>query len=376
MNEKEISEIRRRFRQDKSNITHIRGCYVNEKKEIVTEFDEPLSMMDEEECEKFLTILKRTLSGNLGKNLTDISFTTSQVVDSEEHRLLMSLRESDLKNDDVVRDFFLRVAESVSMDGHYLILLAHDTYDVYYRSRDGQRQDDASSEVYSYIVCSICPIKMTKPALSYYIPENRFRNLQIDRIVAPPEIGFIFPAFDDRCANIYNALYYSKSPAGNHPEFAEAIFKTGLPMPADEQKETFESILEDTLSDDCNLEVVQAVQNQLCEKIKEHKAAKEEEPLTVSKSEVREILESCGVAQEHIDSFSEKYDAEFGAECQLTPRNLVNTRQFQVSTPSVVIRTSPDKSDLIETRVIDGVKYLLVRVEEGVEVNGVSIQIS
>lgn len=86
MNEKEISEIRRRFRQDKSNITHIRGCYVNEKKEIVTEFDEPLSMMDEEECEKFLTILKRTLSGSLGKNLMDISFSTSQVVDSEEHR--------------------------------------------------------------------------------------------------------------------------------------------------------------------------------------------------------------------------------------------------------------------------------------------------
>ena len=27
MNEKEVAEIRRRFRKDKSNITHIRGCY-------------------------------------------------------------------------------------------------------------------------------------------------------------------------------------------------------------------------------------------------------------------------------------------------------------------------------------------------------------
>ena len=32
MNEKEIAEIRRRFRPDKNNITHVRGCYVNEKR--------------------------------------------------------------------------------------------------------------------------------------------------------------------------------------------------------------------------------------------------------------------------------------------------------------------------------------------------------
>ena len=40
MNEKEISEIRRRFRADKHNIAHIRGCYVNEKKEIIAQFDQ------------------------------------------------------------------------------------------------------------------------------------------------------------------------------------------------------------------------------------------------------------------------------------------------------------------------------------------------
>ncbi|HIY27796.1 MAG TPA: DUF4317 domain-containing protein, partial [Firmicutes bacterium] len=85
MNEKEVSELRRRFRQDRSNITHIRGCYVNEAKEIVSEFDQSLGLMQQEECEKFLALLKRTLSGTLEKNLLDISFTTQQVEDSEEH---------------------------------------------------------------------------------------------------------------------------------------------------------------------------------------------------------------------------------------------------------------------------------------------------
>ena len=92
MNEKEISEIRRRFRADKSNITHVRGCYVNEKQEIVSQFDQPLSLLPQEECENMLSVLRRTLSGTLGKNLIEMPFTTAQVVDSDEHRLLMALR--------------------------------------------------------------------------------------------------------------------------------------------------------------------------------------------------------------------------------------------------------------------------------------------
>ena len=76
MNEKEVAEIRRRFRPDKSNITHIRGCYVNDKREIVSEFDQSLTLMPQEEGEKMLTLLKRALSGTLGKNLVDITFAT------------------------------------------------------------------------------------------------------------------------------------------------------------------------------------------------------------------------------------------------------------------------------------------------------------
>ena len=37
MTEKEIAEIRRRFNIDKTNISNIRGCYVNENKEIISE---------------------------------------------------------------------------------------------------------------------------------------------------------------------------------------------------------------------------------------------------------------------------------------------------------------------------------------------------
>ena len=375
MNEKEIAEIRRRFRKEKSNITHIRGCYVNENQEIVAQFDQSLAMMSEEETNTFLAILKRTLSGTLGKNLIDLSFDTQQVVESEEHSLLMALRNSRLEDEDAVGAFFQKVIESTALEGNYLILLAHDTYDVPYRAKDGARQDDASEEVYSYTLCSLCPIKLTKPALSYYVAENAFHNRTADWLVAPPELGFLFPAFDDRSTNLYNTLYYTRSSAESHDRFVEAVFRRELPMPADEQKEAFQGILEETLADECSLDAVQAVHDQLRELIENHKLNKEEEPLVMTKDMVRQVLGSCGVTETQMVIFDEQYDAQFGSGMELRPQNLVDPKRFEVRTPSVTIHVDPERGDLVETRVINGVKYILIRADEGVEVNGVNIHI-
>ena len=175
MNEKEISEIRRRFRADKSNITHVRGCYVNEKQEIVSQFDQPLSLLPQEECENMLSVLRRTLSGTLGKNLIEMPFTTAQVVDSDEHRLLMALRDSKLTDEEAVRMFFEKVIASYRPEGTYLILLANDTYDVPYRAKDGETLEDASENIYNYVLCTVCPVKQTKPVLGYDVPEPRHR---------------------------------------------------------------------------------------------------------------------------------------------------------------------------------------------------------
>ena len=375
MNEKEIGELRRRFRPEKSNITHVRGCYVNEKREIVSQFDQSLAMMTQTETEEILAILRRTLSGTLGKNLIDVSFDTSQVVDSDEHKLLMALRQSALQDENAVQEFFFRVTQSLVMEGNYMILLVHDAYDVPFRSADGFQQEDASSEVYSYMLCSICPVKMTKPALSYYAHENRFYNRDADWIISPPELGFLFPAFDDRCANLYASLYYTRNAGENHQEFVDTIFRQEIPMPAEAQKETFDDLLGQALAEECSLEVVQSMHEQLCDKIEAHKQNKEEEPLTLTKRQVSEVLSDSGVSEERVAAFEEKFDASFGAEVALSPRNLVDARRFKVCTPDVTIQVNPERSDLVETRLIGGVRYILIRAEEGVEVNGVDIQI-
>ena len=376
MNEKEIAEIRRRFKPDKSNITRVRGCYVNEKREIISEFDQSLTLSRQEDAEKLLNVLRKTLSGTAGKNLLDIEFDTRQVVEGEEHRLLMALRDSRLGDQEAVHALFQRVIASLDLEGNYLILLAHDTYDVPYRSKDGMRQEDASDQVFSYILCSICPVKLTKDALSYYIQENQFHSVAADWVVAPPEVGFLFPAFDDRSTNLYNALYYTRDISESHPDLVEALFKSPVPMPAAVQKETFQSILGDTLEEECQYGVVQAVHDELCGMIAAHKESKEEEPLVISKVTVKRVLHECGVSPEHVERFEEQYDQQFGPEADLPPRNIVDSKQLEVKTPDVTIKVNPERSDLVETRVIDGARYILIRAEEGVEVNGVQIHIS
>ena len=375
MTEKEIAELRRRFRADKSNITHVRGCYVNENREIISEFDESIAMMGQEESEKLLTNLRRTLSGTVGKNLLDIEFDTRQVAEGEAHRLLMDLRNSQLADQNAVEQFFQKAIQTLELEGNYLILLAFDAYDVPYRSRDGMRQDDASSEVFSYILCSICPVKLSKEALGFAVRENRFQNLNPDWVVAAPETGFLFPAFDERSTNLYNALYYTKNLQENQERFVQEIFSSSVPMPAERQKESFQSILGESLSEDCQYQVVQTIQESFRGMIEEHKANKIEEPLVVSKETVRQVLRHSGVAEERVEQFGKQYDAVFGEDAQLSPGNLVDTKQMEVKTPDVTIRVNPDRGDLVETRLIDGTRYILIRAEEGVEVNGISLHL-
>lgn len=376
MNEKEIAELRRRIKPEKCNISRVQGCYVNEKGEIVSAFSESITMMPEGEAEKLLGVLKKTLSGTHRKNLLDLEFSTQQVVDSEEHRLLMALRQSALEDKAALETFYQTVIEARALEGNYLILLAYDRYDVPFHSADGQRQDDAGSEQFSYILCSICPVKETKPQLGYHVYENAFCTSAIDWLVTMPEMGFLFPGFEERSTNIYGALYYAKDASENHPEFVEQVFHLPLPMPATAQRETFETLLEETLSENCSMGVVQAVHGELCEMIETHKANKEVEPLNVSKGHVERVLKSCGVLEERVAAFSERYDEAFGADALLSPKNLVDSRQLEVVAPNVSIKVKAESSSLVKTSIINGVKYVLVRVEDGVEVNGVMVQIA
>ncbi len=371
MTEKELREIKRRIRPEKSNIPKIVGCFVGEDKNIIAKISQSLALSDSVLSEKLLGVMKKTLSGTLGTNLNDISFSTKQVSEGEEHKLLMGLVKSSLSDTSLLDEFYNKVIESVKLDGNYVILLANDKYDVMSYGSDGEARD--SGEMFSYIICAVCPAKNLKEALSFGTSDSLFHLFSPSAVISSPEIGFMFPAFDDRKTNIYNALYYTRSLSESYPAFTERIFNTGAPMPPKIQKQTFAECLSDTLEGECSFEVVKSVHTRIAEMMEEHKESRDPEPLTVSKASVKSLLADCGVPEEQLERLGDGLDEKFGKNAELSPKNIVSLKKFEISTPEVSVRVSPESRDIVSTQIINNVKYVMIRVNGSVEVNGITV---
>jgi len=273
-------------------------------------------------------------------------------------------------------ELYQKIIQNVNVDDGLLILIGCDSYDVPFKSKDDEVQADASGEVYKYILCAVCPVKLSKPNLRYDPEDKAFHDGGVANVPAAPEVGFLFPAFDSRATNIYNALFYTHSPKEGHENLIDALFNTRAPKPAAEQKKSFEALLGTSLQEECSLDVVQTVHEQICQSIELHKQSRVADPLMISKEDVSASLRSCGVSQEHISKFNVAFDETFGFETQLHPKNIINSNRIEITTPDVSIQISPERSDLIETRVIGGVKYIMICADENVEVNGVPIHIT
>ena len=375
MIQKEVNEIRRRLSPDKGAISKIYGCFVNNRKEVISYIDASVGLMLQADSEKYLGLLKKVLSGGLGRSMVDIEFSTDQVMNGEEHKLLMRLRNSCLADEAAREELFRRIIDCVSFeDSSFLILLASDNYDVPVKSKDGESYNDSDS-VFSYFLCCVCPVSDGKEELGYMPDEHTFRSYIPPMIVSAPHMGFMFPAFMDRAANIYNAIFYTKNPSEMHEEFINAIFATETPMSAPEQKEVFSDTLADTLEKECSFDVVQAVHEKIRERITVHKESKIPEPIDFDVHDVSSILKSGGVSPEAAEAFEEKCTERFGDETALNPENIIDSKKFEIETPQIKITVDPDYSCTVETRVINGRKYILIPADDGVSVNGINVNI-
>ncbi|MDE6640412.1 MAG: DUF4317 domain-containing protein [Acetatifactor sp.] len=372
MTKQDISEIKKLLTPKNCSITRICGCYVDGEKNKKTELKQAFLALPEEEMFKYFEILRKTLSGTLGKNLLTLDFPLNSEEEGGTHEFLLRLRDSKLKDDALLEEFYDRIIANYEFVGNYLILVVHDVYDVPGRTRDGIEMEDASDEIYEYLLTCICPVELSKPGLSYDAAENTFRNRIRDWVVGLPDTGFLFPAFTDRSCDLHSTLYYSKDPEELKDGFVSELLGCPLPLSAGNQKETFQALIEETLGEDCDIEIVKNIHDKLTEMAEEHK--EEPEPLVLDRREVKTILADSGVSNEKLENFDMRYDETAGETASLLASNVMNTRTFEVKTPDVVIKVSPDRTDLIETRNIGGQQCLVIRLDGGVVVNGITVR--
>ncbi len=379
MNKKEVSEIKRLFNKNKCHVRKLCGCYVDAEKNIKTEVKHAFLSLDEEEMFKYINIFRSCLSGSLGRNLINLEFPIEQEETGGTQEFLLRLRDSRLEDDELIEQFYNKVIEYYEYAENYYIILAHAAYDIPGITSDGLEMDDASIYVYEHLICCICPVKLEKSNLCYNAESNTIETTIRDWLVDVPAHGFLFPAFNDRNTDIHSMLYYTRKSENPNTSFMDNMFACRRPLTSKEQNGVFQTIIEQSLGDDCSFETVKSIHENINEMIEEQKDLPE--PVILDKNDVKGLLVKSGIKEENLNDFDEYYErifhdeyTETASETNLTAANITNPRNLEVKTTDVVIKVKPERSDLIETRIIDGIPYILIQVNEHVELNGVIVK--
>lgn len=415
MNKKDVLEIKRRFKKDSCTFTRMCGCYVDADRNKVTTFGQTFLNLEDEEFYKYLEIAKKVMSGNIGNNILELEFPAAEEAPGGRQQFLMGLRESSLKNDELMDAFYDLVIDNYDYVGNYLILVYHDAYDVMTKTSDNNKLDE-SEEVYEYLLCAICPVSLSKPGLGYREDENRIGPRIRDWVVGAPDTGFVFPAFTDRSTDIHSIMFYTKDTKKPHSEFMESGLGCGVKLTATEKKVTFQSIVTDVIGEEgeeseallLNIqgtlnEMIPAVENELADP----------EHIVMTSTNVAEVLSESGVPEEQVVAIEKSYKEVFGDELpeleQLVDEKLVEANEKRVErlemvqqveklkqqleetraipvdendenqgssvkTYDVILRVKPEKVAQIHSQTIDGKKCLVIPMEENehAAVNGIN----
>ena len=372
MTRKELNEIKSQYTLEDCGILRLCGCYVDGERNKITQFNENFLNLPEEEKHKYFDIFKKTLSGTPGKNLVDMKFNVDAYADEGARTFLMNLRDSGLKDDRLLNEFYDRIINNYSYVGNYLILLINQVYDIPAVTTDNIEMDDASDEVYSYILCSICHVNLSKPGLGYDEEDNNFHDKKQNHMVDVPDVGFLFPAFNKRSADEDMTLFYTKDVSEFEDGLIDCLLDCAVPLPAKKQKETFTSLVNEALGEEADLEIVKNIHENL-EQIIEEKKQESPAPVMLDKTEMKDLLEKSGVKEERLENFEEHFEMAAGEHGKLVASNVSSGKKFEVKTPDVVIKINSDKTDIVSTQVIDGRQCLVIQIDERLEVNGISV---
>ena len=415
MNKKEILELKKRWTKNGCTFTRLCGCYVDAEKNALLRLGETFLTLDDEEFYKYLDIAKKTLSGTPQNQLLTLDFLPEEA-GRDRQNFLLGLRESKLKNDDLLERFYEQVIDACQLEGNYLILLFHDAYDIIKKTTDAESLDE-SEEVYEYILCAICPVTLSKAALGYREEEHRFGSRIRDWVVGAPETGFLYPAFHDRSTDIHSLLLYTKNTKSPQTDWMASLLGCVPKQTATEQKELFHTLVTEALEEsEENAEAVFAdVQQTLSAVLEEHHAIHDDAPLTLSPQEVQEILTDSGLEQATAEKVQASYSETFGdalpqgdhllddkalqagqqlrkekrlmqqvslltrrlEELEGTPsaqdapkedlsfsQNAPEEDQPAPSAPTLSLRLPTQKAAQVKTTLLDGKKYLLIPLEE------------
>lgn len=368
---KEVNEIKKLIKQNDDSTIKLCGCYVSgDEKEKLTYLNTYLTNLPESDQHKFIEIIRKTLSGTLGKNLLNLNFTKEASEEGGQQRSLVGLLETEFNSTEALEVFYDHIIENFDFLGNFLILLIYDTYDIPVKTKDEIKMND-STEIYKYMICSICPVNLSKAGLSYHEDTNSIENRVRDWVVDMPCAGFLFPAFNNRSTDIYSLLYYIKNTKEMYNYFIEHGLGCYEEIPSDCQKTIFNEIIEDIVINQPDYEIVDVVRdiNENLSGLIENNTS--DEPVKLGREDIKSLFRDSGVKEEHLEKVDRKFEEDFEDNMLFNAESIREKKKFEVKTNDVIINVKPENSHIVEIKVIDGIKCLVIPMDRDVEINGI-----
>lgn len=357
MNKKDIAEIKKTLKPENSSINMVRTCYVTGKKNIVGTNKRKFLALEENEQDKYMDILKKALTGKLNHTLLDLEFPSSAKQENGPQRKLYNMMKDGLQDDEKAEFFFEEVVNTYEHEGNYLILLAHGNYGIPSKASDGVVLEDTDG-IYSFIICCICPVELSKPGLCYNADVKTFVNVERDWVAGNPKIAFTFPTFSNRQMNVNHALYCVKKPSEPHNEIAETILGCTLPMAVNDQKEAFRELIQETLGKDANVRNIVRLNREINSFVEELKH--EEEAPVMNRKDVEVFLNRTG-----IDKDVDAQDFEVMAD-------VVADEKYVFEGDGVKLQVSKEYVDFVQQTIVNGKPCLLLPLN-GITLNGIKL---
>lgn len=312
--------------------------------------------LPEEEAFKYFDILKQALSGTVGKNLYTLKTNSIHPAD-ESPQKLETLRKYHMNDEGMLTDLFDSIIGSYDSSENYLIIVVNGLYDIPRVTSDDQELEDASDEVYSYILTCICPVELDKPGLSIDCTKPAILDKERDWMVKNPVNALLYPAFTDRATDIHHALYFAKKAENSQDDFLKELIGSEMMLSDKEEHEWFLDTLNHAHEKQMPLETAKEIHTKLVEKSLE----KENLPSAgmLSKKELLQVIDK-ELNAEQVKDIDEDYDKTVEKENDITIKNLVNPKKMVIQTGTAKVEINSDYADMVETKRIDGRLYLAV----------------
>lgn len=371
MNKKDISEVKKLLAKKTCRIDKISGCMVDGDGKCSDVIGEHLRRMDEDESDLYLGLVRKALSGKIGKNLYNTEFPLSEEKDGGKQHALHAFLDDQLDTDDKIRKFCQNIADNIHMDSAYAILIAKGVYDVPAKAKDGAVLEDASEDVYLFEITCICPVKVGKKMLVFNEASKNLASSGTVLSIEAPVAGFLYPAFDNRQTNIHAALYYVKKETERHQDLSDLIFGADLMTAESDQKELLAAVVEKTLGRDCDFDQVRSINDAVNQASKE--MSDTDEPAEIGKNDLKRILRDSGVPEDKLNKFDAVYDEVVGEKSSFGAENINAGSTVKMESSSVKISMKNEMANMLETKVIGGREFLLIPIQDDITFNGVQI---